>query len=83
MLKIAQPLLLAVFINLCLFVGELATLIAYRGVTETRKNIDGLAHILTGPISVISFYSSDSLGTVLFFGSLWHFLCDCAATRPT
>ena len=52
-------------------------------MTETRKTVDGLAHILTGPISVIAFYSSDTLGTVLFFGSLWHFLCDCAATRPT
>ena len=30
LVKIAQPLLLAAFINLCLFVGELATLIAFR-----------------------------------------------------
>lgn len=82
LLKLAAPLGLALFIHGCLFVGELAMLIG-GPPRDARRVVDGFAHILTGPIAVISFYSNDSVGTLLFFGSLWHFLCDCAETRPT
>jgi hypothetical protein len=82
LVKLARPLSVALLLNGSLFVGELAMLIACPS-PQARKVIDGFAHILTGPISVISFYGADSLGTLLFFGALWHFLCDCAQTRPT
>jgi|MDSY01.2.fsa_nt_gb hypothetical protein len=77
-----MPLLLSFFINCFLFVGEIAMLGS--GLRQgNRSTIDGFAHILTGPVSVIAFYQADTLASVLFFGCLWHFLCDCAATRPT
>eukprot|EP00419_Tripos_fusus_P038925 CAMPEP_0172785960 /NCGR_PEP_ID=MMETSP1074-20121228/205707_1 /TAXON_ID=2916 /ORGANISM="Ceratium fusus, Strain PA161109" /LENGTH=319 /DNA_ID=CAMNT_0013622973 /DNA_START=68 /DNA_END=1027 /DNA_ORIENTATION=+ len=80
--KLARPLSVALLLNGSFFVGELAMLMACP-LPQVRKVIDGFAHILTAPISVIAFYGTDSLGTLLFFGSLWHFLCDCAQTRPT
>jgi hypothetical protein len=77
---IYMPLLLSVFINCFLFVGELAMLTTNK---NNRSIVDGFAHILTGPVSIIAFYQPDTLASVLFFGCLWHFLCDCAETRPT
>ena len=82
MTKLARALLLAFWIHLSLFVGELAMLTGGPS-PEMRRKIDGMAHILTMPITIVSFYQADTIGTILFFASLWHFLCDCAATRPT
>lgn len=80
--KLSNVFLLAFWIHLSLFVGELAMLRSGTG-KEARKTVDGFAHILTMPITIISFYQGDTIGTILFFGSLWHFLCDSAGTRPT
>lgn len=82
LIQILRAVMLSIFMNFSLFVGELAMLV--NGPSEdVRRGIDGLCNILVGPVSVISFYYPDSLATLLFFGSLWHFLCDRAATRPT
>jgi hypothetical protein len=82
LIKILRAVMLSVFINFSLFIGELAMLINGPG-EATRNSIDGLVNILVGPISVVSFYYPDSLAAMMFFAALWHFLCDKAQTKPT
>ena len=50
---------------------------------ERRRVVDGFAHILVMPLTILSFYNSDTMGQLLFFAALWHFFSDTSATRPT
>ena len=80
--RMAVPLVLSLFTNGCFMVGEVAMLVAGPCHAQ-RKRIDGFVHTLTGPVSVFAFYQGDTLASVLFFLTLWHFLMDCASTRPS
>ena len=88
--KIWSVLARSAYLTACLFVAELAVmaLLVRSGpggaVAHSRRVlISSLADLLLGPVSVISFYESGIFGTVLFFGTLWHFLLDHSHTRPT
>lgn len=80
--ELLAALIISMFINSCLFVGEVA-FVTHGPQGELRHNIDAMAHVLTGPIAFIAFFNSDFTGTFLFFMSLWHFLCDSGRARPS
>ena len=70
------------YINLCFMVAEIAVL-AYGPKGEYRETLDTLAHILAGPISFLGFLNGGFMGSLFFFLSLWHFLCDAGQARPS
>lgn len=82
LLNMISPMVWSIFINACLFVGEIA-MRTFDSSRDVQRAIDGFAHIILGPVTAVTFYSSDSFGTLLFFGSLWHFFCDSGQTRPS
>lgn len=80
--KIGRAFMFAFWIHFAFFVAELAMLLANPDPAR-RKVVDGFAHILVMPLTILSFYNSDTMGQLLFFAALWHFFSDTSATRPT
>eukprot|EP00946_MAST-07B_sp_MAST-7B-sp1_P002280 g2280.t1 len=73
---------ISIYINLCLMVAEVAVL-AFGPRDHHRETLDTLAHILAGPISFLGFLNGGFMGSLFFFLSLWHFLCDSGEARPS
>ena len=73
---------ISMYINLCFMVAEIAVL-AWGPIGSRRETLDTLAHILAGPISFLGFLNGGFMGSLLFFLSLWHFLCDSGQSRPS
>ena len=81
--ELVGALLLSIFINLCFFMAELASL-ASGPSGERRELMEAYAHILTGPIAFIAFINKGGFtGTFIFFCTLWHFLCKTGRGRPS
>jgi hypothetical protein len=70
------------YLNICFMVAEIAVL-AYGPQGSYRQTLDTLAHILAGPISFLGFLNGGFVGSLFFFLSLWHFLCDSGQARPS
>ena len=80
--KVGRAFLLAFWIHFAFFVAEVAMLVANPDPGR-RRVVDGFAHVLVMPLTILSFYNSDTMGQLLFFAALWHFFSDTSATRPT
>lgn len=79
---VSEALLISGYLNLCFMVAELAVL-AHGPKGKFREALDTLAHILAGPISFLGFLNGGFMGSLFFFLSLWHFLCDSGGARPS
>ena len=78
MMDFLAAIFISIYLNSCFLVAE-AIFIAHGPHGHLRHMIDSMAHILSGPIAFIAFFNGGFLGTLLFFCSIWHFLCDTAA----
>ena len=79
---LGEAMMISGYINLCLLVCEIGML-TYGPRGETRHMLDTMAHILTGPISFLGFLNGGFTSSILFFLSLWHFMCDSGRARPS
>ena len=82
MMDFLAAIFISIYLNSCFLVAE-AIFIAHGPQGHLRHMIDSMAHILSGPIAFIAFFNGGFLGTFLFFCSIWHFLCDTGAARPS
>ena len=82
LLVAGEAALISAYINICFIVAEVA-FVVYGPKGEFREALDTLAHILAGPISFLGFLNGGFMGSLCFFLSLWHFLCDSGRARPS
>jgi len=79
---IAEAIMISGYINFSFFVCEIGMRI-YGPTGQLRHNLDMMAHILAGPISFLGFLNGGFMGSLFFFLSLWHFMCDSGRARPS
>mgnify|MGYP006143826345 CR=1 FL=1 len=72
----------SVYVNTCFLVVEVM-MITHGPQGNNRRILEALAHIMSGPIAFLAFFQGDFLGSLLFFLSIWHFMCDTGHARPS
>ena len=75
--------IMSIYMNACLFCGEYVIGIALIQRQNDRARVAAINNVIFGPISVITFFQKDVLGSILFFGAMWHFFCDVSTGRPS